>query len=355
MLPNPEFWRGKRVLLTGHTGFKGAWMALWLHRMGALVSGVSLPPAGELNLSRLLGQDHLAADHHCDVRDAAKLKTCVQSAQPEVVLHLAAQALVRAGYEQPTETFSTNMMGTVHVLDAVRYADSVKVMVVSTTDKVYQNREWAYPYREADTLGGNDPYSASKAATELIIASYRASFLRARGVALASGRAGNVIGGGDWAIDRLIPDAVRAWGHNQPLFIRRPDAVRPWQHVLEPLAGYLVLAEQLWHDVNLASAYNFGPAPGDARTVRVVTALAQSAFGQGEVVFDEGGTGPHEAGLLALDVTKARMKLGVKPQWTLDQAIVRTMRWYAQFAQGHPARDLCLDDIGAYQAGGVAA
>ena len=253
MLPNAAFWRGKRVLLTGHTGFKGAWLALWLQRLGVEVTGIALAPATQPSLFGLLGLDRWMPGHTCDIRNAAELKSLVGAARPEIVLHLAAQTLVRVGYQQPQETFGTNVMGTVNLLDALRDVDSVRVVVAVTTDKVYQNREWPYPYREEDALGGHDPYSASKAAAELVIASYRVSFLGLAGVAVASARAGNVIGGGDWAADRLIPDAIRAWNANQPLQIRRPQAIRPWQHVLEPLAGYIKLAEQLWQQPSVAA------------------------------------------------------------------------------------------------------
>jgi CDP-glucose 4,6-dehydratase len=274
MRPDPHFWRGKRVLLTGHTGFKGAWLALWLQRLGAQVTGVALPPATEPNLFTLARVEQGVETHFCDIRSAQALALRVRAARPEVVLHLAAQALVRPGYAAPLDTFATNVMGTAHLLDALRGLPEVRVAVVVTTDKVYRNREWAYPYREDDQLGGHDPYSASKAATELVTASYRDSFLAAQGVAVATARAGNVIGGGDWAQDRLLPDAVRAWGAGETLHIRRPHATRPWQHVLEPLAAYLRLAQRLWEQPGLAGAYNFGPLPHEAASVKHVIELA---------------------------------------------------------------------------------
>ncbi len=258
--PDASFWRGKRVLLTGHTGFKGAWLALWLRRLGAEVTGVALPPADEPSLFTLADVGGLCDSHLQDIRDAARLAAVVKAARPQILLHLAAQALVRASYRDPVGTFATNAMGTAHVLDALRGLDGARVAVMVTTDKVYRNLEQAVPFRETDELGGHDPYSASKAAAEVVIASYRDAFLSEQGVAVASARAGNVIGGGDWSEDRLLPDAVRAWQAGEALHVRRPAAIRPWQHVLEPLAGYLILAETLWDRPALAGAYNFGPA-----------------------------------------------------------------------------------------------
>lgn len=242
------------------------------------------------------------------------------------------------------------MQGTANLLEALRPLRQLRVVVAITTDKVYHNQEQAFPYRESDALGGHDPYSASKAAAELVIGSYRASFLAEQGVAVASARAGNVIGGGDWAEDRLIPDAVRAWQANQPLIIRRPQATRPWQHVLEPLAAYLRLAEQLWRQPTLAGAYNFGPPTHEAATVRQVIELAQTAFGSGAVLWGDGTEGPHEAGWLALEVAKARIQLGVVPRWSLAQAVQHTLAWYRRQAAGESARDLCAADLASFLA-----
>jgi CDP-glucose 4,6-dehydratase len=349
MAVNPDFWRGKKVLITGHTGFKGAWLMLWLERMGAQVSGLALPAATHPNLHGMVSAHVVARSHMVDVRDLARVKSVLQAEQPEVVFHLAAQALVRAGYADPLGTFSSNVLGTAHVLEAVRATASVKVVVAVTTDKVYQNNEWTYPYRETDPLGGHDPYSASKAAAELVISSYRASFLDERGTAVGSARAGNVMGGGDWSADRLIPDAFRAWDTDLPLTIRRPDAVRPWQHVLEPLAAYLVMAQHLWSSPNLAGAYNFGPSADSAATVRHVIELARSAAGRGGVNYDNEASGPHEAGLLKLDTSKAQTVFGVRARWSLAQAVQRTVQWYAQCAQGVSAWDLCHADIDAFE------
>ena len=342
------FWAGRRVLITGHTGFKGAWLALWLEQLGADVLGVALPPATQPSLFALARVESGMQSRFLDIRDGAALAEAMRSFAPEIVLHLAAQALVRAGYRDPVDTFATNVMGTVNVLEAMRGLASVRVAVLITTDKVYQNREWPYPYREDDPLGGHDPYSASKAAAELVIASYRDAYLREQGVAVASARAGNVIGGGDWAEDRLIPDAVRAWQNNAVLQVRRPHAVRPWQHVLEPLYAYLRLAQRLWQMPELADAYNFGPHPHAAATVRQVVELARQSYGWGEVCYDATPGGPHEAGYLALETAKARRVLGIAPRWTLAEAIQHTMAWYRAWREGADARALCLADIDAY-------
>lgn len=349
--PDAAFWRGKRVLLTGHSGFKGAWLALWLTRLGAQVTGLALAPATEPNLCTLAQvAQGLHASHWCDVRDAQAVATLVQHTRPQIVLHLAAQALVRASYLDPLATYASNVMGTAHVLDALRGQADARVAVVVTTDKVYRNREWPYPYREDDALGGHDPYSASKAAAEIVTASYRSAFLQAQGVAVASARAGNVIGGGDWAQDRLIPDAVRAWGAGQELVIRHPQATRPWQHVLEPLAAYLCLAERLWARPELAGAYNFGPLPHEAATVEFVLKLASSAYPSSAIYYQNNSKNPHEAGWLALETAQARAALGVAPRWGLEQAVARTMAWYRAQAAGQDARALSLADIAAWEA-----
>lgn len=346
--PTAAFWRGKRVLLSGHTGFKGGWLALWLHRLGAQVTGVSLPPATTPSLFEAARVRQAVAHHEADIRDAAALRARVRDARPQIVLHLAAQALVRPSYAEPVDTFATNVMGTAHLLDALRSAPDARVAVMVTTDKVYRNNEWPYPYREHDTLGGHDPYSASKAASELVIASYRDAFLKQQGLAVASARAGNVIGGGDWSVDRLLPDAVRAWRDGGELHVRRPQSVRPWQHVLEPLAGYLTLAETLWRDPALADAYNFGPDAAEAAPVRTVIDLAQAAYGRGRTVYAEHPQGPHEAGLLTLDTSKARAVLGVAPRWPLATAVARSMDWYRRFDAGEDALALCHADIDRY-------
>lgn len=345
-----DFWRGKHVLLTGHTGFKGSWLSLWLYRLGAKITSVALPPNTVPSLFELAKVVETSDSRFCDIRDANELLTIVRETAPEIVLHTAAQPLVRVSYRDPVGTFSTNVMGTAHLMNALRELNSVRVAIVVTTDKVYKNREWAFPYRENDPLGGHDPYSASKASAEMVVASYRDAFLAKQGVAVATARAGNVIGGGDWAEDRLIPDAVRAWTTGKPLFIRRPQAIRPWQHVLEPLAGYLSLAEKLWAMPALAGAYNFGPETNEVATVREVVNLACQAFGQGEVFWDENSTGPCETGWLALEIAKARTILGVKPRWKLTESVSRTMNWYRRLMQCADARMLCETEIADYEA-----
>ena len=346
--PKAEFWLGKRVLLTGHTGFKGSWLAFWLGQLGAQVTGVALPPLTQPNLFSLARLESLTTSHELDIRETVALASVVEQADPEILFHLAAQPLVRASYRDPVGTFSTNVQGTVNLLDALRPSKAIRVVVAVTTDKVYQNLEHPFPYRESDALGGHDPYSASKAAAELAIACYRDAFLRAKGVAVASARAGNVIGGGDWSEDRLIPDAVRAWSAGQSLDIRCPEAIRPWQHVLEPLASYLLLAERLWVDPQLAGAYNFGPLTHEAATVRDVIECARAAFPNAVVQYGGNDQGPHEAAWLALEVAKARTVLGIKPRWCLQQTVNRTMAWYGAQEAGADPRTLCAADIQAF-------
>jgi CDP-glucose 4,6-dehydratase len=349
MVGDPNFWRGKRVLLTGHTGFKGGWLALWLQRLGAQVVGVSLESDSTPNLFDLANIGDSLISHYCDIRDAAKLQKIVHGSKPEIIFHLAAQPLVRASYTKPLATFSTNIMGTANLLDCLRGLDSVQVAVMVTTDKVYQNNEWFYPYRETDSLGGHDPYSASKASSEIVISSYYDSYFVDQGVGIGSARAGNVIGGGDWSEDRLIPDAVRAWQSGSCLEIRQPKATRPWQHVLEPLAGYLTLARKLWEDRALSGAYNFGPLPSQAASVQTVIDIALDAFGKGDVVYQTNNSEVHEAGRLSLEIAKARETLKVSPQWDLTETVNRTMAWYLAQSQSADARVLCCNEIEAYE------
>lgn len=347
--PHREFWNGRRVMLTGHTGFKGGWLAIWLENMGAHVIGISLAPNTTPNLYSLAKIQERCESHFCDVRDYVQLNALMKCAQPEIVFHLAAQPLVRQSYSDPLNTFSTNVIGTANLLNAMRGLSSIKVAVMITTDKVYSNKEWLWPYRENDALGGHDPYSASKAASEIVISSYRDSFLADQGIAVASARAGNVIGGGDWSTDRLIPDAVRAWSNSDVLEIRRPDATRPWQHVLEPLAGYLVLAQKLHQKPSLAGAYNFGPHSTEVASVRKVIEIAKAIFDHGKVVYRNETLGPHEAGRLALDIAKSQQMLGYMPRLTLTDSLRRTMAWYMAHHQGADARLLCESDIMDYE------
>lgn len=344
-----DFWSGKRVLLTGHTGFKGAWLAMWLSRLGANVYGFALAPEAD-SLFLRADVDADVVSRIGDIRHPAELRAIVAEARPQVVFHLAAQALVRQSYADPVTTFDTNVSGTVHVLDALRTCDHVKAAVIVTTDKVYANDGSPKGYQERDPLGGHDPYSASKAAAELVVASYRDAFLKARGVAVSSARAGNVIGGGDWAADRLIPDAARAWARGECLTVRNATAVRPWQHVLEPLAGYIALAEATSHTPQLAGAYNIGPDVSDAATVGDVIGMAQAAYGKGQWRSEAQHGAPHEAHHLTLNTSHAAATLGVRPAWPLAEAIERTMNWYRLAEQGAGARQLCMSDIDAYEA-----
>ena len=332
----PAAFAGRSVFLTGHTGFKGSWLALWLARLGARVSGYALAPCTEPSLFALADIENALARHTVsDIRDPAALTAAMQAAAPEVVFHLAAQPLVRLSYREPAATWATNVMGTVHLLEAVRACPSVKAVVVVTTDKCYENREWLWGYRENDALGGNDPYSASKAGTELVVQSYRRSFFSDGGPLLASARAGNVIGGGDWSEDRLIPDAARAVANRQPLLIRNPSATRPWQHVLESLHGYLLLGSRLLAgDASFASAFNFGPDAADNLSVAEVLTRLQAHWPELAWQMDpHAAAAPHEAGFLYLDSSKARRLLDWTPTWNLAGGLEKTAQWYRAVAQ----------------------
>lgn len=344
------FWHGKRVLITGHTGFKGGWLAIWLNRLGCKVTGLSLASATQPALFELANISEICENYLVDIRDAHKIKSIFDQAKPEIVFHLAAQALVREGYKDPLETFSTNTMGTANVLESLRHCSSVKAAVMVTTDKVYRNHERLEPYKEQDSLGGYDPYSASKAASELIIDSYRKSYMTELGIHIASARAGNVIGGGDWATDRLLPDAMRAWRCKRGLDIRNPDSIRPWQHVLEPLRAYIILAQQLTANTDLTCAYNFGPDFEEAASVRQVIELAQSTWGDHtDVSWGQSELGMQEAGILRLDTSKSQNELGIKPVWDINQAVERTVRWYKKLNQGVDAQNLCDSDINDFE------
>lgn len=344
-----DFWQGKRVLVTGHTGFKGGWLCIWLNQLGAQVTGISLEPTTDPNLFDQANISELCNSQFCDIRNAEELITLVRKARPEIIFHLAAQPLVRLSYHEPIATFSTNIMGTAHVLEALRGLDSVRAVVLATTDKVYKNNEWNWPYREDDILGGYDPYSASKAASELVISSYRDAYLAQQGIGVASARAGNVIGGGDWSPERLIPDAVRSWQEKETLVVRSPNAVRPWQHVLEPLAGYLTLAEKLWLEPKIAGAYNFGPDSPQCASVRDVIQMARKAYGDSKVDYLNKSEGPHEANFLALEVSKAQQILGVKSFLSITESIERTTAWYKCLQLDRNARNLCEQDIAWYE------
>jgi CDP-glucose 4,6-dehydratase len=348
----PAFWRGRSVLLTGHTGFKGSWLSLLLDRLGARVTGYSLAPeAGSLfEAARVAGHVRSVI---ADVRDLAALKQAVTDAQPEIILHLAAQSLVLASYEAPLETFSTNVLGTANVLEAARAVSTVRAVVVVTTDKVYKNREWIWPYRENDELGGHDPYSTSKACAELVSSAYRDSFLAARGTACATARAGNVIGGGDWAANRIVPDFVRAVLARQPLVVRNPNSTRPWQHLFEPLEGYLMLAERLVSDPTAAAAWNFGPPADAVRPVGQLVADLVAGWGEGAAWRHEATPQPHEAKLLTLDSTKARHELGWTPRLGYARGLALTVDWYKAFARGDDAEATTLAQLDACLASGA--
>jgi CDP-glucose 4,6-dehydratase len=352
--PDPRFWAGRSVLVTGHTGFKGAWLSLWLARLGARVTGFALAPETEPSLFALAGVGDRVASRIGDVRDLAALSACVAEARPEVVLHLAAQALVRPSYADPVGTYAANVMGTVHLLEAVRACPEVAAVVIVTSDKAYENREWHWPYREDEAMGGRDPYSNSKGCAELVTSAYRASFFGEGGhpAHIASARAGNVIGGGDWSADRLVPDAVRAFGRGEAVEIRAPGAVRPWQHVLEPLSGYLRLAELLAgpEGAAFAEAWNFGPADADCRPVaEVVAGLARGWGGDASWRLSP-GPHPHEATFLKVDASKARARLGWDRRLGLAQALAWTGAWYRAQAEGADAAALTLDQIARYEA-----
>ena len=348
---HPSFWRGKRVLVTGHTGFKGGWLCLLLDRLGATVCGYARDPSGAPSLFEQASvADVLDRDIRADIRDVAAVRRAVAEVAPDVLLHLAAQTLVRPSYEDPLETFSSNVQGTANVLDAVRHAPSVRAVVVVTSDKAYRNEEWSWGYRESDPLGGKDPYSASKAAAEIVTASYRASFLHGDGARVGTARAGNVIGGGDWSPMRLLPDLMRGFAAGEDVVIRSPRAVRPWQHALEPLSGYLLLAERLHEGVEGSDdAWNFGPGEEDARPVEWLCSNAAELWGRGARWRIEALEDGRETTLLRLDTAKARHGLGWRPRWSLHEGLERTVSWYRRVgvdaSPSRLARDTTLDDV----------
>jgi CDP-glucose 4,6-dehydratase len=343
-------WAGRSVFVTGHTGFKGSWLSMWLGMLGARVTGYALAPETTPSMFVAAGvAAGLAAHHEADVRHGAALCDAMVAAAPELVLHLAAQPLVRRAYREPVDTWSTNVMGTVNVLEAARACPSVRAVVVVTTDKCYENQEWLWGYRETDRLGGRDPYSASKAAAELVVESYRKSFFQASGVLVASARAGNVIGGGDFSEDRLVPDAARAVQAGRPLSIRNPEATRPWQHVLESLRGYLQLSERLLDgEVACADAFNFGPVADDNLPVGELLTGMRRHWPDLEWQVDRVKDAPHEAGYLYLDATKARRELGWQPRWSLDAGLAHTATWYRAWLKGEDLAALSRAQILAY-------
>jgi CDP-glucose 4,6-dehydratase len=343
------FWRGRRVLLTGHTGFKGSWLALWLKRAGAELTGFALAPASEPSLFEAACVAQGITDLRGDVRDPAAVMSAMRAAHPSVVFHLAAQSLVREGYLDPTGTFAINVMGTVNVLEAVRSSDATPAVIVITSDKCYSNDGSVRRYRENDALGGFDPYSSSKACAELVTAAYRDSFLAAAGARVATVRAGNVIGGGDWSRDRLLPDALRAWSQGEAVKLRNPQATRPWQHVLEPLMGCLQLAESLVREGEpFAAAWNFGPSDGAVHAVESVVAKAAAAWGTGARWEPDRGPHPYEARALGLDSSKAAERLGWRSRWSLERAVHETIAWHRHHAAGRDMRAVTLSQIESY-------
>ena len=351
---NAAFWKGKRVLLTGHTGFKGSWLSLWLQSMEAQVVGYALAPPSTPSLFEIAQVGKGMTSIIGDIRDLAQLRKLFVEYKPEIVIHMAAQALVRYSYAEPVETYATNVMGTVNLLEAVRSAGGVKAVVNVTSDKCYENREWEWGYRENEAMGGYDPYSNSKGCAELVTAAYRNSYFhpekyQTHGVAIASGRAGNVIGGGDWAEDRLIPDVMRAITQGKPVNIRNPHAIRPWQHVLEPLSGYLVLAQKLYEEgATCAEGWNFGPSDEDAKPVQWIVEKLTQSWGEGARWELDGGNHPHEAHYLKLDCSKAKARLAWNPRWHLEQALDAIIEWQRAYRDGNDMHELTLRQISTY-------
>jgi len=351
---NPSFWEGKVVLLTGHTGFKGSWLSLWLQSMGAKVVGYSLEPPTSPSLFDVGRVAEGMVDVRGDVRDLDRLVSVFNDTRPEIVIHMAAQPLVRYSYQNPVETYHTNVLGTVNVLESVRQSPGVRVVINVTSDKCYENREWVWGYRENEAMGGFDPYSSSKGCAELVASAYRNSFFNPseydrHRIAVASVRAGNVIGGGDWALDRLIPDIMRAIERGQPVLIRSPHAIRPWQHVLEPLSGYLTLAERLWGEGGrFAEGWNFGPRDDDARPVSWIAEQLTQTWGEGASWALDQAIHPHEANYLKLDCSKAKGLLGWQPQWRLDQALKLIVEWHKAYRAGTDMRKMTLEQIASY-------
>ena len=352
---NAEFWCGKRVLLTGHTGFKGSWLSLWLQSMDAQVVGYALAPPTEPSLFEVAGVGAGMTSVIGDILDLEHLRSVFAEHKPEIVIHMAAQPLVRYSYAEPVETYSTNVMGTVNLLEAVRGTPGVKAVVNVTTDKCYENREWAWGYRENEAMGGYDPYSSSKGCAELVTAAYRNSFFNSatfnvkHSIAIASARAGNVIGGGDWAEDRLIPDIMRAITQGRSVTIRNPHAIRPWQHVLEPLSGYLKLAQKLYEEgAAYAEGWNFGPNDEDAKPVQWIVEQLTQSWGEGASWLLDGGEHPHEAHYLKLDCSKAKSRLDWHPRWHLDEALKRIVDWQKQYLYGRDMRAVTIEQIDLY-------
>jgi len=352
---NSQFWKDKRVFVTGHTGFKGSWLSIWLNQLGAKVTGYALPPPTNPSLFKLAKIDYIVNSIEGDIRDRKALLQEMKKCEPEIVIHMAAQPLVRESYLYPVETYETNVMGTVHLLDAVRNTGSVRAVVNVTTDKVYDNKEWEWGYRESEPFGGYDPYSNSKACSELVTSSYRNSFFNPADyskhkVAIASARAGNVIGGGDWAVDRIVPDCVRALSKGEIITLRNPDSIRPWQHVLEPLGGYLLLAEMLFtKGIEFAEGWNFGPEDSDCVSVEVLVKKLCKIWGENSRYEVVSNKGPHEANFLKLDCSKAKKRMGWSNHWDLDETVISIVEWSKGFQDGQDVQRLCVNQIDKWQ------
>ena len=348
-----DFFKRKRILITGDTGFKGSWLALWLSSLGAEVYGYALPAEGENSHFALLNLKNEITHIDGNILDPKMLNKAFSDIQPEIVFHLAAQALVRLSYDEPKLTFETNVTGSVNVLEAIRKTNSVKSLIYVTSDKCYKNKEWVWGYRENDALGGHDPYSASKAAAEIVFSSYRDSFfLKNNTIGVASVRAGNVIGGGDWALDRIIPDCIRSVSNNKEIEIRNPYATRPWQHVLEPLSGYMLLAQRLFEDpTQFSGSWNFGPTIESIKTVKELTEKTIEILGKGSVCIVETDKHKHEAGLLHLNCDKANHLLGWNPVWNFEQTVNTTVEWYKKYLDNANPKELSLKDINQYMEG----
>jgi CDP-glucose 4,6-dehydratase len=347
---NPDFWKGKKVFVTGHTGFKGSWLSLWLQYMGAVVKGYALSPPSQPNL---FTEANVASGMRSEIgtiNDLHTVKKSMTNFNPDILIHMAAQPLVRLSYKEPIETYMTNVIGTANVLESARSCKNIKAIVSVTTDKCYENKEWAWGYRENDPMGGHDPYSSSKGCAELVTAAYRSSFFNTNETAnLASARAGNVIGGGDWADDRLIPDILKAFEKNEPVVVRNPTATRPWQHVLEPLSGYLVLAQHLYNEgFEFAEGWNFGPKYEDCQSVGWILDKMVTKWGKGVSWELDKNNKHHEAGYLKLDCSKAAMKLNWHPNWNLEYALDSIVNWHQNWLSGINIQKQCLHEIKAY-------
>lgn len=353
MVTNSEFWKNKKVFLTGHTGFKGSWLSIWLIEMGAEVIGYSIDIPTQPSLFEEAALREKVCHLRGDVTDYDFLLDSIKESDPDVIIHMAAQPLVRLSYEIPRETYLTNVIGTVNILEAIRQVASVKCAVIVTTDKCYDNREWEYGYREIDPMGGHDPYSSSKGAAELVVAAYNNSFFQETDQIVCSARAGNVIGGGDWAKDRLVPDVIQSINDGEKVKIRNPKAIRPWQHVLEPLSGYLLLAEKAYRTEEVRGGWNFGPSDEEAQNVQWVAERISGIWGEKDVWIKDGDEHPHEANYLKLDISKARMKLKWNPVWGAGKAVDNTTKWYKDFYSGalKSSKDVytrCVSDLNEY-------